>query len=192
MTRHLYGMFLVVVSGSAMLALAGCGDRRRTINTVAGANSGSTTATTTPATTRFEVVIENLSDGTQVATPLSPGAWIVHDGTVSLFTPGAPDRGEGLEALAEDGSPAALAASFVLRNGVQHSGELGATPRAERRVVLAKRIAELQQDKLDDAEAAVETLGEVVRLVSPLTGVDHDVEVVSAHFVDPEGERLRA
>lgn len=42
--------------------------------------------------------------------------------------------------------------------------ELGATPRAERRVVLAKRIAELQQDKLDDAEAAVGTLAEVVRL----------------------------
>ena len=35
-------------------------------------------------------------------------------------------------------------------------------------------------------------MGEIVRLVSPLTGVDHDVEVVSAHFVDPEGERLRA
>jgi len=35
-------------------------------------------------------------------------------------------------------------------------------------------------------------LGEKVRLVSPLTGVDHEVEVVSAHFVDPEGERLRA
>jgi len=35
-------------------------------------------------------------------------------------------------------------------------------------------------------------LGEIVRLVSPLTGIDHDVEVVSAHFVDPEGERLRA
>jgi sarcosine oxidase subunit alpha len=34
-------------------------------------------------------------------------------------------------------------------------------------------------------------LGEVVRLVSPLTGVDHEVEVVSAHFIDPEGERLR-
>ncbi|MFP7674855.1 sarcosine oxidase subunit alpha family protein [Marivita sp. S0852] len=34
--------------------------------------------------------------------------------------------------------------------------------------------------------------GEIVRLVSPLTGIDHDVEVVSAHFVDPEGERLRA
>ncbi len=34
-------------------------------------------------------------------------------------------------------------------------------------------------------------LGEVVRLVSPLTGVDHAVEVVRAHFVDPEGDRLR-
>ncbi|WP_299665576.1 sarcosine oxidase subunit alpha family protein [uncultured Ruegeria sp.] len=35
-------------------------------------------------------------------------------------------------------------------------------------------------------------VGEVMRLVSPLTCVDHDVEVVSAHFIDPEGERLRA
>ena len=34
--------------------------------------------------------------------------------------------------------------------------------------------------------------GEIVRLVSPLTGASHDVEVVSAHFVDPEGERLHA
>ena len=34
--------------------------------------------------------------------------------------------------------------------------------------------------------------GEIIRLVSPLTGFDHNVEVVSAHFVDPEGERLRA
>jgi sarcosine oxidase subunit alpha len=35
-------------------------------------------------------------------------------------------------------------------------------------------------------------MGETLRLVSPLTGIEHDVEVVSAHFVDPEGERLRA
>lgn len=34
--------------------------------------------------------------------------------------------------------------------------------------------------------------GEILRLVSPLTGLDHDVEVTSAHFVDPKGERLRA
>jgi sarcosine oxidase subunit alpha len=35
-------------------------------------------------------------------------------------------------------------------------------------------------------------LGEVIRLVSPLMGIEHDVEVVSAHFLDPEGDRLRA
>ena len=34
-------------------------------------------------------------------------------------------------------------------------------------------------------------LGEVIRLVSPLTDVDHHVEVVSPHFIDPEGDRLR-
>ena len=33
-------------------------------------------------------------------------------------------------------------------------------------------------------------MGEVIRLVSPLTQVAHDVEVVSAHFVDPKGEKL--
>ena len=35
-------------------------------------------------------------------------------------------------------------------------------------------------------------IGEQMRLVSPLTGVAVDVEIVSAHFIDPEGERLRA
>ncbi len=33
--------------------------------------------------------------------------------------------------------------------------------------------------------------GEIVRAVSPVHGVEMDVEIVSAHFVDPEGERLR-
>ena len=37
-----------------------------------------------------------------------------------------------------------------------------------------------------------ERMGEKMRLVSPLTNVDVEVEIVSAHFVDPEGERLRA
>jgi sarcosine oxidase subunit alpha len=35
-------------------------------------------------------------------------------------------------------------------------------------------------------------MGEHMRLVSPLTGVDVKVEITSAHFIDPEGERLRA
>ena len=34
--------------------------------------------------------------------------------------------------------------------------------------------------------------GEKLRLVSPVTDLTVEVEVVSAHFVDPEGERLRA
>ena len=34
--------------------------------------------------------------------------------------------------------------------------------------------------------------GEVIRAVSPLTGTDIEVEVVSAHFIDPEGVRMRA
>ena len=34
--------------------------------------------------------------------------------------------------------------------------------------------------------------GEILTLTTPLTGADVDVEVVSAHFVDPKGDRLRA
>ncbi len=37
----------------------------------------------------------------------------------------------------------------------------------------------------------VNRIGEQMRLVSPLTGVDVAVEICSAHFVDPEGVRLR-
>ena len=35
-------------------------------------------------------------------------------------------------------------------------------------------------------------MGEIIRLASPLMGVEHDVEVMSAHFFDPGGDRLRA
>ncbi|WP_424971817.1 sarcosine oxidase subunit alpha family protein [Dinoroseobacter sp. S76] len=40
-------------------------------------------------------------------------------------------------------------------------------------------------------KAGDQRLGEKLRVVSPLTGVDHAVEVVAPHFIDPEGERLR-
>ncbi|KRS13617.1 sarcosine oxidase subunit alpha [Roseovarius atlanticus] len=36
-----------------------------------------------------------------------------------------------------------------------------------------------------------ERMGEIVRAVSPVHGTEMEVEIVSAHFVDPEGERLR-
>ncbi|WP_113912535.1 sarcosine oxidase subunit alpha family protein [Roseovarius dicentrarchi] len=35
-------------------------------------------------------------------------------------------------------------------------------------------------------------MGEIVRAVSPLHNTEMEVEIVSAHFIDPEGERLRA
>lgn len=37
-----------------------------------------------------------------------------------------------------------------------------------------------------------ERMGERMRLVSPLTQIETEVEIVSPHFIDPEGERLRA
>lgn len=41
-------------------------------------------------------------------------------------------------------------------------------------------------------KAGDKRMGETLRLVSPVTGLDTQVTVVSPHFVDPEGERLRA
>lgn len=35
-------------------------------------------------------------------------------------------------------------------------------------------------------------IGERIQLVSPLTQVHVEVEITSVHFIDPEGERLRA
>ena len=65
-------------------------------------------------TTTFLVRIENVSeedtlqpsDGSEQAVPLSPGVWVVHSQSAPLFDEGQADRGDGLEALAEDGDPA--------------------------------------------------------------------------------------
>jgi hypothetical protein len=62
--------------------------------------------------------------GTQagLVSPLAPGVWAVHSSSNPLFTAGEADRGEGLEALAEDGNPALLAEATVGRDGVSASG----------------------------------------------------------------------
>jgi hypothetical protein len=65
----------------------------------------------------FTVQIENVSTATTLmpsdnndqAVPLAPGVWVVHSADNALFTPGASDSGDGLEALAEDGNPGGLA-----------------------------------------------------------------------------------
>ena len=76
--------------------------------------------------TTFHVRIENVSTGTTLRSssgdtapaPHSPGLWIVHAGKRVVFTSGKPDRGQGLEAQAEDGNPSQLAASVKKMKGV--------------------------------------------------------------------------
>ena len=66
--------------------------------------------------TQFTVRIENVGDdmiqptgnGMGVPVPLAPGVWAVHSVPGPLFTTGEPDRGLGLEAIAEDGDPSML------------------------------------------------------------------------------------
>ena len=57
----------------------------------------------------FLVRIENVSGDSDLPTPFAPGVWVLHSEAGPLFTTGEADRGYGLEALAEDGNPAALA-----------------------------------------------------------------------------------
>lgn len=76
--------------------------------------------------TLVRLTIENIStattlmtaDGGAHPTPLAPGVFVVHAGQNPLFTVGEPDRGEGLEGLAEDGTVSALAAAVEERSGL--------------------------------------------------------------------------
>ncbi len=72
-------------------------------------------------TTTFVVRIENISseDGLTI---LAPGAYELNDHPVSFFTPGEADRGEGLEALAEDGDPSVLVESINSMMGEEMMG----------------------------------------------------------------------
>jgi hypothetical protein len=78
----------------------------------------------------FKVRIENVSNentlkpsnGAKAPAAVAPGVWAVHRNTELLFTLGKPDRGKGLEALAEDGNPAGLAESLKHDSAVASSG----------------------------------------------------------------------
>lgn len=74
--------------------------------------------------TSFVVRIENVGDAAQSAltTPFAPGVWAVHTAADPLFSVGQADRGDGLEALAEDGDPSALAVAVAGQAGVSASG----------------------------------------------------------------------
>lgn len=64
--------------------------------------------------TRFVVRIENVAPPT-FPTALGAGVALTHAAPDPLFVEGAPDRGQGLEALAEDGDPRPLAEALGAR-----------------------------------------------------------------------------
>ena len=76
--------------------------------------------------TLLRATIENIStattlmtaDGASHSTSLAPGVFVVHSGANPLFTVGEPDRGEGLEELAEDGTVSTLAEAVAERSGL--------------------------------------------------------------------------
>ncbi len=57
----------------------------------------------------FLIRIENISGDSDLPTPFAPGVWVLHSEPGPLFIKGEADKGYGLEALAEDGDPSALA-----------------------------------------------------------------------------------
>ena len=70
-------------------------------------------ATLSYANGEFTLNIANVSGNSSFGTPLAPGVVVLHRGQSPLFAVGQADRGQGLEALAEDGNPAILAASLT-------------------------------------------------------------------------------
>jgi hypothetical protein len=79
--------------------------------------------------TQFKVRIENIStkdqftasNGTKWTLDFSPGIWFVSTNAATLFTPGQKDKGQGIEAIAEDGAPTNLAKALRNQPGVQSS-----------------------------------------------------------------------
>ena len=78
----------------------------------------------------FTVRIENvsvgnilkLSNGKTAAVKVAPVLYVIHTNRAPLFTSGEPDRGKGLEALAEDGPTGPLEKSLKGQPGIIHVG----------------------------------------------------------------------
>jgi hypothetical protein len=85
---------------------------------------------TNSQTTKFKVRIENIStkdeftssNGMKWSLDFSPGVWLVHKNDDPIFTMAQKDRGQGLEAIAEDGNPMMLAKSLENQSGIQSRG----------------------------------------------------------------------
>jgi hypothetical protein len=82
--------------------------------------------------TLFKVTILNVSADTALKTsegnfaaPLSPGVWVVGSGKDPLFSVGQPDRGQGLEGIAEDGAPTVLSTFTAANSGITYPASPG-------------------------------------------------------------------
>jgi hypothetical protein len=85
------------------------------------------------AGTQFKISVEDVSaadalktSGGDFAAPISPGVWVVHNGADPLFTEGKPDRGQGIERIAEDGNPTELGAFAADTSGITFPASPGA------------------------------------------------------------------
>jgi len=73
--------------------------------------------------TIFTVTLENISGHSELHTPFAPGVYAVHGADIKpFFDNGGPDRGQGLEGLAEDGAAADLDAAVAELAGVSSNG----------------------------------------------------------------------
>src|SRR5262245_2258039 len=78
----------------------------------------------------FTVRVENvsavdilkLSNGKTSSVAVAPVLYVIHATRAPLFASGKPDRGQGLQALAEDGPPGPLAESLKGKPGIAHVG----------------------------------------------------------------------
>ncbi len=100
----------VVHSAAAPLFTVGAADRGEGLEHLAEDGDPSTLAST-------------LAASTGLTTPYAPGLWDVSTDQGALFDEGAADRGEGLEALAEDGDPSILAMHLGGNSGVFNTPE---------------------------------------------------------------------
>lgn len=67
---------------------------------------------------KFTLRLENVSGDSISPTPFAPGVFVLHNNVAPLFVNGMPDRGLGLEAIAEDGNPAVLARALAADSGI--------------------------------------------------------------------------
>jgi hypothetical protein len=136
--------FLAVTGTATTLALAGCAGGSDTETDAGGATDtmtetmtermtetmteAETETMTETAPTTFTVTIENRSTGSTLQTPegsapvpLSPGAYAAHTTDIQLFTPGQP-ASDGIEGIAEDGTPGTLAETLGGADAVVDGG----------------------------------------------------------------------